>query len=149
MSTKIDAYTVATSDNNNEFAQAFGEAFVRFLQNKGISQSQAARQLGLDEKKGKSRLNTYCKRRQMPNAEILYLLCTKLDFNFEYRGYKISAATLNGTGTSPIEMPPEQLVIQFSGQLNLTQSDQRKFLSISVKRPPGRMEVSVLMDGTS
>jgi hypothetical protein len=137
-----------------DFARAFGDALVEFLHSKEMTQSEAARQLGLESKKGKARLNTYCHdsqkgHRTKPDAEILYLLCTKLGFNFEYMGYKISAATLNGNGSRPTEKPAEQLTIQFGGQFNLTDQNQKRTVAISVRRPPGRIEIALLLGGTS
>ncbi len=65
---------------------------------------------------------------------MLYLLCVNLGFAFEYKGFKISAATLNGNGRKSPERPAEQLLIQFDGQFNLT--DQTGTVAITVKRPP-------------
>jgi transcriptional regulator with XRE-family HTH domain len=131
------------SSDSEEFAQAFGDALFNFLQFKNISKSDAARQIGT----GKSRINTYCRKghRATPDANILYLLCAKLGFNFEYRGYKISAATMNGNGSKSADKPPEQLAITFGGQFKLT--DRKKTVGIRVRRPPGRIEVELLMEG--
>jgi transcriptional regulator with XRE-family HTH domain len=133
--------------NSEDFAQAFGDALLEFLRARDISQSDVARKIGLEEKKGRSRINTYCRNghRATPDANILYLLCTRLGFNFEYKGYKLSAATLNGNGSRPAVKSPEQLSITFGGQFNLT--DQKKTVEISVKRPPGRIEVALLLEG--
>jgi transcriptional regulator with XRE-family HTH domain len=138
--------------NPQDFARAFGDALSKFLQAKGITQAEAARQLGLAREKGKARLNTYCHdsrkgKRAKPDAEILYLVCAELGFAFEYRGYKISAATLNGNGTKPAEKPSEQLQIEFDGQFYLT--DKTGTVSINVKRPPGRIEVALSLKGVS
>lgn len=147
---------MSLQENNADFARAFGDALAEFLRRNEMTQTEAARQLGLESKKGKARLNTYCHdsrkgHRTKPDAEILYLLCTKLGFNFEYRGYTISAATLNGNGSKPIAKPTakptEQLLIQFGGQFNLT--DQKRSVAISVRRPPGRIEVALSLEGTS
>jgi hypothetical protein len=78
---------------------------------------------------------------------MLYLLCVNLGFAFEYKGYKISAATLNGSGKKSTEKPAEQLLIEFDGQFNLT--DQTGTVSINVKRPPGRIEVALSIRGAS
>ncbi len=78
---------------------------------------------------------------------MLYLLCVKLGFGFEYKGYKISAATLNGNGAKPIDRPAEQLLIQFDGQFNLT--DRTAAVTIDIKRPPGRIEVALSLKGAS
>src|SRR6267142_3875458 len=110
--------------DSQDFARAFGNALSRFLEESGITQSDAAKELGLGEE-GKARLNTYCHDspkgiRPKPNAEILYLLCVKLGFGFEYKGYKISAASLNGRSAKTTERPAEQLLIAFNGQFDLT-----------------------------
>jgi len=135
-----------------DFARAFGDALCLFLQERRITQAEAARRLGLAKEKGKARLNTYCHdsrkgKRAKPDAEILYLVCAELGFAFEYKGYKISAATLNGNGAKPKEKPVEQLQIEFDGQFNLT--DQTGIVSINVKRPPGRIEVALSLKGAS
>jgi transcriptional regulator with XRE-family HTH domain len=140
------------SPDREDFARVFGTALAQFLKDKGMKQTEAVRQLGLDMNKGKARLNTYCRgtgkgSRPTPDARILYLLCTKLGFAFKYNGYTISAATLNGNGTKPAEKPVEQLQIEFDGQFNLT--DKQGTVSISVKRPPGRIAVALSLKGVS
>jgi hypothetical protein len=137
--------------DSQDFARAFGNALNDFLQTKQKSQSEAAKELGLG-KEGKARLNAYCHdspkgTRPKPNAEILYLLCAKLGFDFKYNGYRISAATLGGNGVKPAEKPVEQLLIEFNGQFNLT--NQTAIAAINVKRPPGRIEVALLLKGAS
>ena len=135
-----------------DFGRVFGAALAQFLKDKGMKQSEAVRQLGLEMNKGKARLNTYCRGTSKgswptPDARILYLLCTKLGFAFKYNGYTISAATLNGNGPRPVEKPVEQLQIEFDGQFDLT--DQQGTVSISVKRPPGRIAVVLSLKGVS
>lgn len=137
--------------DSDDFARAFGDALDQFLRRKGLNQSDAAKALGLGDE-GKARLNTYCHDspkgiRRKPNAEMLYLLCVNLGFAFEYKGFKISAATLNGNGRKSPERPAEQLLIQFDGQFNLT--DQTGTVAITVKRPPGRIEVGLSLKGAS
>src|SRR4051794_10137262 len=88
------------ADSENSFAQAFGAALKTFLESQlKIGQSEAARRLGL-KKGGRQRINTYCSptatNRKKPDAEILYLLCSKLGFQFEYNGYVVSAETFGG-----------------------------------------------------
>ena len=138
--------------DSQDFARAFGDALHNFLQEKGINQSEAARRLGLEEKAGKARLSTYCHdsprgKRPKPDAEVLYLVCARLGFEFEYNGYRINAATLNGAGLKPTARPAEQLPLGFHGQFDLT--DQRGTVSVSFKRPPGRVEVSVSLKAAS
>jgi transcriptional regulator with XRE-family HTH domain len=144
---------MAASDTESlDFARAFGDALSQFLQANRITQAEAARRLGLAPGKGKARINTYCHdstkgKRAKPDAEILYRVCAELGFAFEYRGFKISAAMLNGNGTKPREKPIEQFQIEFDGQFNLTETDG--IVSINVKRPPGRIEVALSLKGAS
>ena len=137
--------------DSEDFARAFGNALDQFLRKSGMTQSDAAKALGLGDE-GKARLNTYCHdsprgTRRKPNAEMLYLLCVKLGFGFEYKGHRISAATLNGGGKKLIEKPAEQLLIEFDGQFNLT--DQTGTVSINVKRPPRRIDLALSIKGAS
>lgn len=130
----------------DDFARAFGDALFVFLAGRGITQSDAANRLGLD-KAGKARISTYCHdsprgTRPRPSAEILYLACAELGFSFEYRGYKITAAALNG-GSKTAEKAAEQLSLPFNGQFDLT--DEKGTVSVRVKRPPGRIEVSLTL----
>lgn len=130
--------------SSDDFAHAFGTALQKFLQEEGVTQSDAAGRLGLS-KAGRARINTYCHgsskgTRPNPSAEILYLVCTKLGFTFEYNGYKISAATVNGHAKSA-EKTAEQLPLALDRQFDLT--DQKGAVSVTVKQPPGRVEVSL------
>jgi hypothetical protein len=139
------------AEEAEDFAQAFGVAFLKFLQDSGLTQSDAAKPLGLG-KKGKARLNTYCHgsakgRRPTPNAEVLYRVCAELGFQFVYKGYRISAQTLNGNRPKPMDKPAEQLPLEFSGQFDLT--DQKGTVYVRFKRPLGRVEVSVRLRAAS
>jgi transcriptional regulator with XRE-family HTH domain len=130
----------------DDFGRAFGDALSAFLDGRGITQSDAANRLGLD-KAGKARISTYCHdspkgTRPRPSAEILYLACAELGFAFEYRGYKITAAALNGSSKAVVK-PAEQLSFPFNGQFDLT--DEKGTVSVTVKRPPGRIEVSLTL----
>src|SRR5579864_7183607 len=132
------------SQDSGQFARAFGEALSRFLEGKSMSLTDAAREIGLGQE-GKARISAYCHesskgKRPKPNAELLYLLCSKLGFGFEYQGYKVTAKAMNGARPKPSAEPIEQLRIAFDGQLNLT-SQEGQF-SMDIKRPPGRIEVS-------
>jgi len=134
--------------NPSEFARAFGDALSQFLDWKQLSLAEAARQIGLGSE-GKARISAYCHdspsgKRPQPNAELLYLLCSKLGFRFEYRGFKVTAEALNRHRPKPPEKPMEQLRIAFDGQINLTHRDG--VFSMDVKRPAGRIEVSLLLN---
>lgn len=127
------------------FEDALSRALNSFLDSNSMSQIDAVRKLGIDEKKGKSRLSTYCKKNgpwPRPGADFMYLLCTKLGFSFDYQGYRISAASLNGNGEHA-EPVPEQLLITFEGQFDLT--TEKRTMAVQVKRPPGRIEISLHM----
>ncbi len=137
--------------DSQDFARAFGDALVRFLREKGLSQSDASKRLGLG-KPGKARLNTYCHdspkgRRPTPDAEVLYRVCSELGFEFDYKGFRITAEILNGNHAEPVEKPAEQLPLEFSGQFDLT--DQKGTVSVSLKRPLGRIELSVYLRAVS
>ena len=134
-----------------DFARAFGDALSHFLSEKGLTQSDASRRLGL-EKGGKSRLNTYLHdspkgKRPKPNAEVLYRLCTELGFQFDYNGYRISAVTVNGNRPSQAAEPAEQFVLEFTRQFDLT--ERRGTVSVSVKRPLGHIEVRLTLRAAS
>jgi hypothetical protein len=138
-------------ENSSEFARAFGDALSQFLNGKQLSLTDAARELGLGPE-GKARISAYCHdspsgKRPKPNAELLYLLCSKLDFRFEYRGVKITAEALNGHRPKVPEKRIEQLRIAFDGQLNLTQPDG--VFSMEVRRPVGRVELTLLLNSAN
>ncbi len=143
---------IADDDSLKDFARAFGNALCRFLDDNHISKSEAARQLGIEtseegKRKGAARISSYCRdsrdgKRTKPDAEILYLACTKLPgFKFEYNGFRINAETLNGNGAKPSEKPVEQLTFEFERQFNLTR--RQGTVAVKVKRPLGRIEVSL------
>lgn len=139
-------------DSGKGFARAFGKALKGFLDSKGMTQVDAVKLLGLKDKKSgkpsKSRLNTYLTDSPpMPDAQVLYLACTKLEgFNFEHNGYRINAETLGRKGTGQPEKPTEQLAFRFNRQFNLTDKKgavtELGAVAVTVKRPSGRVELS-------
>lgn len=140
-----------TLSDSPDFARAFGDALQRFLQDKGISQTDAAKLLGLKGRAGRARLSTYCHdsrrgTRAKPTAQILYLACTGLGFKFEYNGYTITAAALEGARKTA---PPDnkQIPLDFHGQFDLP--DNKGSVSFSFRRPPGRVEMSVALRAAS
>ncbi len=138
-------------DQSQDFARAFGDALSKFLEKEGLSHTKASERLKLGER-GNARLYSYFHdsrkgRRPVPAAEILYLVCSELGFEFEYKGYRITAGSLNGNGSKPVEKPAEQLQIEFSGQFNLT--DNKGTVPVSLKRPPGRAAVSIELKAVS
>lgn len=97
------------------------------------------------ERLGRGAINTYCHdspkgRRPKPSAEVLYLVCAVLGFSFDYKGYRISAATLNG-GPRTAGKESVQLPLEFESQFDLT--NEKGTVSVKVKQPPGRIEVSL------
>lgn len=131
-----------------EFARAFGNALAEFLGQKKISQNKAAQLLGI----GRAKLNTYCHDspkgiRRKPDAEFLYKICVALGFQFDYNGFKISASTFDGGPVKQIESPAEQLVLDFERQFHLT--DETGTVTVSFKRPAGRVEVSLSLKAAS
>lgn len=139
------AEEVANSDSQ-DFARAFGDALLRYLEGHGIGQSGAADLLGLHDEDGKprrSRINNYFHdskvRRAEANAHLLYLACVKLPgFYFDYAGYRLRAVKL---GEKRREQSGEQMAFSFHRQFNLTGKAGR--VNVIVKRPPGRIELSV------
>lgn len=131
--------------NENEFDDfrlAFRKAVREFLTEKGLTQVKVARGIGIT----KQRFNSYCRKKEPahPEAEVLCFLCVNYGFSFEYRGYKISAATLEGVPVPAPASVAQQIPIDFEGQFKLT--DQNGALSVTVKRPSGRLEVSLSLD---
>jgi hypothetical protein len=128
------------------FAHAFGDAFASFLHQKALTLTDAADRLGLG-RKGVSRISSYCHDspkggRPTPSAELLYQICSTLEFEFEYNGCRITAAAMKMNGSKP--RPPslgQQLSLPFDRQFNLT--GEQGTISVSVKRPPGRVEISM------
>jgi len=138
--------------NSTDFARAFGDALEAFLRAKGISHADVARKLGLG-KRGVSRLGTYCHdapdgTRATPSAAFLYQVCSGLNFEFEYNGYKVSEAAFTGNGARPRGAPTGgQLSFEFDGQFSLT--EDKGAVSVSVRRPPGRIEISLSLKAMS
>jgi len=138
-------------DHSTDFARAFGDSLKSFLHGKGLSYTDAANLLGMG-RKGVSRLSTYCHdsprgTRATPSAELLYAICSGLEFEFEYGGCKISALTLRVNGSKGPTAHPYQLPLPFDRQFNLT--DDKGTVSVSVKRPAGRVEVSISLKAAS
>ena len=140
-------------DSGTGFARAFGSALRDFINEKGITQVDVAKLLGLKDKKtgtpSKSRLNSYLQDSPpMPEAQVLYLACTKLDgFRFEYNGYRLNAETLRRNASVLQVKPAEQMAFRFNRQFNLTDKNgaitEVGAFAVKVKRPPGRIEFSV------
>jgi hypothetical protein len=150
--------TTGNAEPPKDFAHAFGDALSTYLDSTGIGQSAAARLLGIEaseegRRKGGSRIYSYCRdskdgKRTKPNAEILFLACTKLPgFSFIYNGHRINAETLNGNGSKPSKQAAEQLTLGFERQFNLTNGQGK--VEVKVSRPPGRIEVCLSLKATA
>ena len=132
---------------SKDFAKTLRNELTKFLAEHGDSRYEAARIIGLDHR----RLNTYflddpkTGRPRIPNAEVLYLLCSRLGFVFEYEGFRICAETLDGMRvTHPGD---QQLSFDFERQFSLT-NDQGA-VAVRIKRPSGRIELSVSLKAQS
>ena len=126
----------------NDFRLAFREALLDFLKAKGLSQAEAARKIGIS----KQRFNAYFRKASpaRPEVEVLYFLCVNWGFYFEYRGYIVSAKTLEGIQVAAPENVPQQIAFDFDRQFKLT--DRNGAVSVTVKRPSGRIEVSLSLN---
>jgi len=137
---------IADTHSQEDFANAFGNALTGYVRERGMQRNDLVELLGLDKKIGKARISTYCRegKRVKPDAEILCLACSRLPgFSFVYRGYRISAATLNGNGTKPPDRPAEQLTLGFESQFSLT--GKQGTVAVRVSRPQ-RIEVSLSLE---
>src|SRR6266568_4215484 len=136
------------SGDSGDFARAFGEALDKFLRDHQLTQTEASIRLGYG-KEGRARLSSYCRKRKRanPKAELLYQVCTALGFEFEYKGYKITAASLNGHRPQLPEKAPEQLRLEFSGQFDLT--EKKGTSSVWFNRAPRRVDLSVYLEAVS
>src|SRR5579864_522143 len=131
----------------DDFARALGDALDRFLKDRGISQKNASELIRVEH----ATLNTYTHdspkgKRPLANAEVFVKACVELGFEFEYKGYKISAAATNGVGTRR-KKTSEQLTFEYDRQFDLT--DDKGTVSVRVKRPAGRVEVSLSLKAVS
>jgi transcriptional regulator with XRE-family HTH domain len=127
------------SDN---FARVFGEALDAFLKTRGISESDAARRMEM----GRGTLNTYTHgvggKRSLPSAEIFAKACTILGFELEYGGYTIVAQKEGKR--APLE--EKQLHLQFTRQIDLAENGA---VTVGLKKPPGKIELSVSLKAIS
>jgi transcriptional regulator with XRE-family HTH domain len=142
--------TVGDSGTPQSFTSAFSDALKKFLGDNHLGQSEAARKLGIEateegKRKGGARISSYCCGRAKPDAEILYLLCAKLGFHFEYNGFRITAETMNGKRPKVAAEPAKQLTFDFERQFNLTR--RQGTVMVKVKRRIRRIDVSLSLDG--
>jgi hypothetical protein len=140
-------------DSGEGFARAFGKALRNFLDTTGMTQVEAVKLLGLKDKKSgkpsKSRLNTYLTESPpMPDAQVLYLACTRLKgFNFEHNGHRMNFQIVRRKGQQLPAKSSEQMAFRFNRQFNLTDKKgavtEKGAFAVRMKRPPGRIELSV------
>lgn len=147
---------IAETDSQQAFAKAIGDALSQFLEAKGLGQSEAASLLELQDENGKprrSRLNSYFNdgtkgkqkgKRTEVSFQVLHLACTKLGFYFDGGGYRLKAIKL---GEKQRDKSNAQISFSFQRQFSLTGKAGR--VNVKVKRPPGRIEVSVSLGATT
>jgi hypothetical protein len=91
-------------------------------------------------------LNTYTSgakgERRRPPAELLAKACVLFGFGFEYEGYTI-AARKNG---EPVPVEEKQLHLQFTRQIDLAENGA---ITVGIKKPPGKIELSVSLKAVS
>jgi len=83
----------------------------------------------------------------MPRANILFKACTELrGFRFEFDGRQLNAILVKKRAESYAE---QQMTLRLNRQFNLTDSKgaitEKGAFAVKVKRPPGRIELSVLL----
>ncbi len=147
------------SDSAEDFARAFGKALRNYLDRSGMTQVDVVKLLGLTTKKSgkpsKQRLNHYLSNSPpVPDAQVLYLACTKLaGFSFEHNGYRINAETVRREEGALPAKPAEQMAFGFRRQFNLTDKKgavtELGAFAVRVKRPPGRIEISLSLNAKS
>ena len=142
---------IVKSDSQLEFARAFGDALWKFLDGR-MTQIDATKLLGLLDKNGKpkrSTLNSYFRdsadgKRIEPLASVLFLACTRLPgFYFDHDGYRLKAVRLDKKKKTS-DATYGQLPFNFQRRFDLV--EQAGKLNVKVKRPSGRIEVSVSLD---
>jgi hypothetical protein len=124
------------------FSDKLGLALANFLKVNGISEAEASRRFGIE----RGTLNTYTsgvkgERRKMP-AEVLAKACL-LGFELEFEGHLI-VATKDG---QRLRVEDKQLHLEFSRELDLTGNGGT--VAVGLKRPPGRVELTVSLKAVS
>lgn len=124
----------------HDFARELGDALAQFLADRGLSEAEAARQMGVE----RGTLNTYTHdgrngKRPIPNAEILAKACA-IGFEFEYEG-----CTIVGLREGKRHEANDQLTLEFTRQLDLADDS----VTVGLRRPPGRVELSISLKAVS
>ena len=135
------------SDSEDDFARAFGDALRAHLNKMGVDYAKAAPRLGVT----KATLSTYWNndaegKRRKPRAALLFKACSEFDFTFEYKGFRVSAATL-GKGREKKISKSEQLLLDYQRQFKLTEDNGN--VSVRLKRGPDRVDFSVSLKAVS
>lgn len=131
----------------DDFARLLGDALLKFLAGRNITQTQAAKIIEVE----KATLNTYFRdnrkgKRARANAETLVQACIQLGFQFEYKGHLIAASKIGQT-TKP-KASTEQLSFNYQNQFYLT--EDRGSVEVALKRrPSGRVEILVALKAIS
>jgi transcriptional regulator with XRE-family HTH domain len=135
------------SASSEDFARAFGDALRAFLDEKGITYTDASARLGVQ----KQTLSTYWSddgkgKRKKARAELLFRACIEFGFEFEYNGHRIAADTLMKPRKGAAARS-EQLSFDFSRQFKLTEDSGLVY--VRLKRHPGEVEFSVSLKAAS
>lgn len=131
------------SKRGEEFADKFGIDLDQFLGGRGVSEADASRLMEMS----RGTLNTYTRgvkgRRRRPTAETLARACIALGFEFEFEGYTIVA--LKDGKRAQVE--DKQLHLEFTRQFDLATNGGT--VAVGLKRPPGRIELTVSLRDVS
>jgi transcriptional regulator with XRE-family HTH domain len=134
-------------DPADKFARTFGVALRRFLDENGIKVTEAASRLGMNKQTLSSYWTDNTKgKRNKARAELLFLACVELGFAFEFEGRTVAAAPPVGVNEQN-QMRNGQLRLPFLRKFEFM--DQQGAVSVSVKRPPGTVELSVSLKAVS
>jgi hypothetical protein len=124
----------------DKFSDTLANALNAFFRTKGMSEAQAATRMEMKP----ATLNTYTtgakdkgkeRKRRRPPAELLARACL-LGFEFEFQGYVIGARKEG----QPASTEEKQLHLQFTRQIDLAENGA---ITVGLKRPPGKIELSV------
>jgi hypothetical protein len=134
----------------DDFARKIGDSFDVFLQDNGLSRNVAAERMRLN----RGTVNTYCcdkkkdGKRVLASAEFFIKACLELGFVFEYQGRKVGELRDHSqNGAIPAGPSGGQLSLPFARSFDL--ADEQGTVSVTVRRPPGRVEVSVSLKAVS
>ena len=131
-------------DPKQAFAKAIGDAIRQFLDEHGMSQAEIAERWGVESRqKFSSYLLDQGTGHRVPiPAYLFYLACTQLHgFHFDHKGYRISAKPIKGKGEKAASL---QSTFEFGKDFELM--DKAGTLTVKVKRPPEKIELSVSVD---